>query len=52
MSKEIKRVGRGGSWFFDAREEGRAAFRDWYVPRRRYIHHGFRPAFRLKRIKR
>jgi len=51
MSKEIYRVSRGGSWNFNARY-CRAAFRGGYEPGLRDCILGFRPAFRLKKIKR
>ncbi len=52
MSKEIKYVLRGGgSWHYSARS-CRSAYRDMIRPGDRFRDLGFRPAFRLKRVKR
>jgi len=51
MTKMIKRVYRGGCWDYSA-WDCRSAYRDWNECGGRYCVFGFRPAFRLKRIKR
>ena len=58
MTKQIRYVYRGGA----SRNKSQDGGRSWYrvatayrfkdEPRRRYYHLGFRPAFRLKKLKR
>jgi formylglycine-generating enzyme required for sulfatase activity len=51
MSREIRRVYRGGGWYNSARN-CRSAYRNRNEPGDRPNNLGFRPAFRLKKIKR
>ena len=51
MTKEIERIIRGGWWHNDARY-CRAAYRNRDEPGLWNSYLGFRPAFRLKRVKR
>ena len=48
MTKKIKHVFRGGSWYGSARD-CESVYRHWVEPGDRFDDLSFRPAFRLKR---